>query len=178
MNNFYWIGSLTSDIESIYKLIFSIELTPYSWDSCDTRKLGRTDVHSGQCSFPNPRSKWGGRQRDAGKMWIQNIGMVDMSERINTLFCDRDKNLKKWKTRKNKNIQTLREKPKFRRNNHLTELTWPNECDRKICAWPKRSHQRTWAMEVDRKSTTTTNMKGWIWPNQKNQNHIIKTTNL
>ena len=53
------------------------------------------------------------------------------------------------------------------RNNHLTNSRWPNEYDQKICAWPKRSHRQTWAMEVDRKSTTTTNMNDWIWPNQK-----------
>ena len=29
------------------------------------------------------------------------------------------------------------------RNNHLTNSTWPNEYDRKICTWPKRSHLRT-----------------------------------
>ena len=59
------------------------------------------------------------------------------------------------------------------RNNHLTESTWPNEYDRKICTWPKRLHRRTWTMELDRKSMTMTNMNGWIWRNQK-----IKITSL
>ena len=54
------------------------------------------------------------------------------------------------------------------RVNHLTESTWPNEYDRKICTWPKRSHRRTWTMELDRKCITTTNINGWIWPKLKN----------
>ena len=29
------------------------------------------------------------------------------------------------------------------RNTHLTDSRWPNEYDRKICTWPKRSHQQT-----------------------------------
>ena len=62
--------------------------------------------------------------------------------------------------------------PQFMRNNLLTESRWPNECDRKICAWPKRSHPQTWAIEVDRKRTTTTKMNGWIWPNQWIKSHF------
>ena len=56
----------------------------------------------------------------------------------------------------------------------MTEWTWPNEYDRKICTWTKRSHWRIWTMVLDRKSTTTTNMNGWIWPNQKIKIILLK----
>ena len=107
----------------------------------------KTSGFGGSCTFIDDCQKTcrasPARCRSPQEITKIQTGGIWSRDEVNNPFANYFKVKKeRKKERKKEKIKRKNQKIK-KRNNHLTNSTWPNEFDRKIWTWPKRSHRQT-----------------------------------